>query len=70
MSHYNELQTISLLGQMVIFARHCLLTGCYFEPNNVNSTIVHDAQHGVQQDFHLFDLCLYNKVIEKAGVYL
>ena len=50
---------------MVIFARHCLLTGCYFEPNNVNSTIVHDAQHGVQQIFTYLTYACTIKLLRK-----
>ena len=56
---------------MVILARHCLLTGCYFEPNNVNSAFVHDAQHGVQQIFtYLNYACTIKLLLKEAGVYL
>ena len=56
---------------MVILAKHCLLTGCYFEPNDVNSTLVHDAQHGVQQIFtYLNYACTIKLLLKEAGVYL
>ena len=57
---------------MVILVRHCLLTGRYFEPNNVNSTFVHGAQHGIQQIFTNLNYAWwqYNTVINEAGVNL
>ena len=32
MTGQNDLQTQILSGQIVVFAEHCPVTGCYFEP--------------------------------------